>query len=144
METLAADAGLPTGCVVDVIMPDFGWKSGSSVQDWLLAEPYRFDFYQAVKILQILQGGGEPPAATPNPDLELVRFRSRASLSFPASDLQEAQTGSPTELTVNFLGLAGALGPLPYPDTELLLEQQWRKDYAFREFLDVFHHRLIS
>jgi type VI secretion system protein ImpH len=47
-------------------------------------------------------------------------------------------------MVVHFLGLAGALGPLPIPHTELLLERVWHKDTALRAFLDIFNHRLIS
>src|SRR5690606_21576846 len=35
-------------------------------------------------------------------------------------------------------------GPLPRPFTELLLERIARKDTAMRDFLDIFHHRIVS
>jgi type VI secretion system protein ImpH len=47
-------------------------------------------------------------------------------------------------MTVNFMGLAGAFGPLTTPDTELLLDRVRSKDFAMRDFLDIFNHRLVS
>lgn len=47
-------------------------------------------------------------------------------------------------MRVNFMGLAGALGPLSLPYTELITERVWRKDTTFKDFLDIFNHRLIS
>jgi type VI secretion system ImpH/TssG family protein len=41
-------------------------------------------------------------------------------------------------------GLAGVLGPLPPPVTELVMERTFRKDRALRDFLDIFNHRLVS
>jgi type VI secretion system protein ImpH len=47
-------------------------------------------------------------------------------------------------MVVNVLGLAGAHGPLPPPVSELIVERTFRKDKAFRDFLDIFNHRLVS
>lgn len=47
-------------------------------------------------------------------------------------------------MTVNFMGLAGAFGPLAMPDTELVLDRIRSKDFAIRDFLDIFNHRLVS
>jgi type VI secretion system protein ImpH len=41
------------------------------------------------------------------------------------------------------MSLAGALGPLPYIYTEMLLEAAARRDFAATDFLDIFNHRLI-
>ena len=49
-------------------------------------------------------------------------------------------------MTVPFLGLTGPSGVLPQHYTSLLIERRHvkHKDYALREYFDVFHHRLIS
>lgn len=82
------------------------------------------------------------------PEREAVRFSSRVGFDFPASEVHEvalpAVSGEPARMTVNVLGLAGALGPLPAPFSELLLERLSAKDPAFRDFLDIFNHRLVS
>jgi type VI secretion system protein ImpH len=45
---------------------------------------------------------------------------------------------------VTFLGIAGIQGPLPEVFTEMLIDRMKVKDYGFRDFLDIFNHRLIT
>jgi type VI secretion system protein ImpH len=125
-------------------MAGFGWQREKSVRDWLLAEPYRFDFYQAVRLLEIVAPEAASPGESSEPEKEAVRFLSRVGLDFPASDIQQIAPTSPPQMTVNFLGLAGSQGPLPGPDTERIIERVWHKDLAMRDFLDIFNHRLVS
>jgi len=126
----------------------FGWRSGRSVEEWLYSEPYRFDFFQAVTILERLHAGAHSPGAGADAEKEAVRFHSRVGLDFPASDVQQLtpplKPGQPSDMTVNFLGLAGAFGPVTPPETELILERIRSKDFAMRDFLDIFNHRLVS
>jgi len=129
-------------------MMTYGWQGNRSVEEWLLAEPYRFDFFQAVRLLELLNPKAASPGAGSEPEKEAVRFHSRVGMDFPASEVQKitrsAEPGVPADMTVNFLGLAGAFGPLSTPDTELLLESIRGRDYAMRDFLDIFNHRLVS
>ncbi|MBI3329157.1 MAG: type VI secretion system baseplate subunit TssG [Nitrospinae bacterium] len=129
-------------------MAAHGRGTDRPVEASLFAESYRFDFYQAVKLLEILRPGGVPIGEGAEPAKEGVRFKSNVSMEFPASDVAEvtppSDAGKPPGMTVNFLGLAGVHGPLPLPVTELLLERVSRKDTAFRDFLDIFNHRLVS
>lgn len=111
------------------------------LRDRLSAEGYSFDFYQAVRLLELLL---QKTVADDDP----IRFRSRISLAFPASNLYEIRfnaEGQP-EVTVNFMGLAGLLGPLPTPLTEQILYAQGRSSNPIPvvDFLDIFNHRLIS
>lgn len=122
-----------------------GWQESRSLVEWLRDEPYRFEFYQLVRLLERLQ----PPPSTPGFEYlrrDTVRFRSHLSLGFPASEVQrlDLHAARPASLTVNVFGLAGALGPLPHPYTEMLLEANARRDRAGVDFLDIFNHRLIS
>jgi type VI secretion system protein ImpH len=82
------------------------------------------------------------------PGEEVLRFRSHLSLSFPPSEIFHIEPGkhaqAPIGMTVAFLGLTGAEGALPRHYTELLLQRAQVNDYALRDFLDLFNHRLIS
>jgi type VI secretion system protein ImpH len=126
----------------------YGWQGEASVEDWLLDEPWKFEFFQAIKILELLHPDRRSPADSVDPDTEVVRFRSRVTLEFPASEVQQLvppkSKGDPYTMTVNLLGLAGQYCPLPIPDTERVLERISRRDYAMRDFLDIFNHRLLS
>lgn len=112
----------------------------------LLTEGYRFEFFQAVRLLERLEPEREPVGREGPPSREVARFRTRASLEFPASqihEVRETESGLP-EMTVAFFGMTGPLGILPHPYTELLLERARKQDRAFWEFLDLFHHRFLS
>lgn len=111
-----------------------------------------FRFFQAVRILAQAQTGADtlPPA---------LRFRTPASLAFPASDILDVQSTGPApdecadeaspcramDMTIGFLGLTGPSGALPAVYTELLIERRhvWRDDTAHR-FFDMFTHRAAS
>jgi type VI secretion system protein ImpH len=124
------------------------WPSDRPVADLLFEAGERFDFYQAVKLLERLRPGCASVGEGIEPGREAVRFASNVRLSFPAGDVAEVRRprspDAPAEMVVNFMGLAGHFGPLPAPYTELILERVWRKDTALRDFLDLFNHRLVS
>jgi type VI secretion system protein ImpH len=125
----------------------FGWRREKSVEQWLFAEAYRFDFFQAVRLLEIIFPERTPVAEGSEPEKEPVHFTARIAFDFPASDVQElfpADGNYPASMVTNFLGLAGTNGPLPTPLAELALERLRQKDTALRDFLDIFNHRLIS
>jgi type VI secretion system protein ImpH len=125
----------------------FEWQPEKSVADWLFAEPYGFDFFQAVKLLELMYPADTPVGEGFDPEKEPVHFRARVSFDFPASDVQDLETCKDhprARMTTNFLGLAGATGPLPTPLVELLLERLKERDTGIRDFLDIFNHRLIS
>jgi len=109
---------------------------------------YSFQFFQAVKLLEILYPEQNAVGAHSEPAREPVRFTSKVSLEFPVGDIDQitlpSRDGEPATMAVNIMGLAGAMGPLPAAYTELILERVWKKDTALRDFLDIFNHRLVS
>ena len=122
------------------------------VADALKEEPFTFDFDQAVIVLEhmhkINTPAGEKLAALGDScDLtrEAFTIKSHVSFATPASELQKLDTDvkKPT-LWINFLGLAGALGPLPTPYTEMVIDRIRVKDTSFRDFLDIFNHRIAG
>src|SRR5262245_39338592 len=147
---------------------NYGWGKNATLEDWLFAEGHRFDFFQAVRLLEIIHSGNQdqatryrqkdiqqfvPPGQTADPTKEIVHFRSAVKLDFPPSDIADVRNNekqvkstspAPAEMTVNFLGLAGCLGALDIPTTELVLQRESHSDQALKDFLDIFNHRLVS
>lgn len=121
-------------------------RAGPTLKKTLFDEGYRFDFFQAVRLLEKLYPERQPVGTTADPAKEVVRFHSRASLSFPPSSIYEIADNddSPVDMTVAFMGLTGPSGVLPRHYTELLIERLRDKDSALAGFLDIFDHRLIS
>lgn len=123
-----------------------------SVVDRLFAEPFAFDFFQAMRLLERVAPQARPVGRGGDPAAETVRLRAHLALDFPASAIQAL--AAPSEalplplLTVNFLGLTGPSGILPRHYTELLLRLQrdarGPERTALRSWLDLFNHRLLS
>ncbi len=109
-------------------------------------EPWRFDFFQAVRVLERLDPERKPVGRFFRPREEVVRFAANPSVVFPASPIQslERRPEGPARMVVNFMGLFGPSGVLPQAYTELIMARIRERDYALRDFLDLFNHRLIS
>jgi type VI secretion system protein ImpH len=75
-----------------------------------------------------------------------VHFVVNPRLGFPASQIQalEFPDDAPPEMTVNFMGLTGPSGALPYTFSELILERIRARDRGLADFFDIFNHRAIS
>ena len=114
-------------------------------------------FFHIVALLERLSRdavrvGGEGP-----PRDEKIRFRHDYDLTFSVGDISrvrvrplprgpERSLDAPKpvfEVTTTFLGLTGMVSPLPlYIAEEILHEED--DNPVRRDFLDIFHHRLIS
>jgi type VI secretion system protein ImpH len=138
-------------------------RAGPGLSGRLFAEAHRFDFFQAVRLLERVLGeaarraGHAPrqPVGRDRPaDQEVVRFRALPALSFPAGAVSQIRLpdGAPgpdgdavrPDMVVACLGLTGPQGVLPHHYTALLLRRIRAKDFALRDFLDLFNHRLLS
>jgi type VI secretion system protein ImpH len=123
-----------------------------SVEDHLFAEPYAYNFFQAVRLLEAVDRSRVPVGRGGPPRNEVVRFRAHVSLSFPPSqvfDLEKPTSAIPVPvMTVAFLGLHGPSGILPRHYTEMLIRlEKESKDanrFALRDWFDLFNHRFIS
>ena len=85
-----------------------------------------------------------------------MRFAALAARHFPAGSLSniafEARDGAATEhdakvpaqMTVAFMGLTGPSGVLPESYLDVMLSRIRNRDYALRDFFDLFNHRTIS
>ena len=52
------------------------------------AEPYRFEFFQAVRLLERLNSGRSAVGGYGSPGSEVVRFAVHPTITFPASQIQ--------------------------------------------------------
>lgn len=79
---------------------------------------------------------------------DALRFRQEPSLAFPPSDVagfKPANGKALAELTVHCFGLLGCNGPMPLFLTEYVFERSRHfKDDTLKNFLDIFHNRMIS
>lgn len=118
----------------------------SEIEDELRREPYSFDFFQAIRLLERLRPDRKSVGQFAKPESEVARFSAHPSLAFPASQIQDAEwpENAPVRLRVNFMGLTGPEGVLPNPYTSLIIERQREGDTSLRDFLDIFNHRIIS
>ena len=118
----------------------------------LLAEPQRFEFFQAVRLLLLwLEERGIAPQQALDAHL---RFANSLSLRFPASQVEALAlvhdklpgiARPQFRLTPSFMGLLGAHGTLPAHYTERI--QAWtaaEHDDAPRAFLDMFSTRMLA
>ncbi|HEY5604451.1 MAG TPA: type VI secretion system baseplate subunit TssG [Gammaproteobacteria bacterium] len=146
-------------------------RESPSLIDQLTGQPARFQFLQAVRLLQHadharLQSASQPSAAQKyvrqKPQEiaqyaasinEFIRFHTEQQLAFAASEVTEVTQQSSThhetqlkqwQVTVTFMGLTGMSGILPYHYTETLLQQLKNKNYSLLEFLELFNHRTVS
>jgi type VI secretion system protein ImpH len=146
-------------------MPTPQRRDSPGLIDQLFEDPHRFEFFQAVRLLErtlsARHGAGADLLPAP------LRFRNSSSLSFPASEIEslkvrwkqpeggesepaEASSGSAREIeaieiTPAFMGLLGVAGALPFVYTEQIAQRElYQKDFAARSFLDLFSNRVLA
>ncbi len=141
--------------------------SSHSLTEQLYDNPETFNFFQALRLVECSRpelpriGTSRGVAADP------LRFSQFLSMAFASSTLAQGQ--SPTarrKLAIRFTGLTGPHGPLPIRLTEFLWNRlkgnydidlrgtkadtsekygyTSPKDSSALDFLDIFHHRIIS
>ncbi len=118
----------------------------AKVEQSIFAEPYTFDFFQAVRVLGWLQPGKSPVGRYSHPQDEVVRIGANPILHFPPSaihSITRSETGPPA-MVINFMGLVGPLGALPNYLTELIAARIRVKDTTMLAFLNIFNHRVTS
>ena len=117
----------------------------SGVIAHLMAEPWRYQFMQAVGLLLrwLRQHGVPPEQALDN----VLRFRNSLSLGFPASQLERLsqQDDGRIAITPAFIGLLGNSGALPLHYTQgIASSQAATRDDGAAAFLEIFSHRMVT
>lgn len=140
-------------------------RKSTAVTQQLQAEPHRFEFFQAVRLLELAARlyakDGKKFAKVPvgkgaPPNRESIRFRAQASLAFRGADIDRLEIVETIEhddeeapqqqwqMLINCFGLFGSNGVLPYHISELVIQRLRQKDRSLANFLDVLNHRSTS
>lgn len=131
-----ADAGVSVGKHPGVI-------------DHLLAEPWHYEFFQAIRLLsRWLRRYGVAPE-------QAIRFENSLSLAFPASDIDALQfeqgqdpagaNGMRLRIRTQVMGLLGLNGALPLHYTERIAAwEHATRDAGPRAFYDAFSSRQVA
>lgn len=117
----------------------------------LFEEPYSFEFFQAVRVLEKIYPERKAVGQEAMPFEEIVRFRSNVSFDFPASEIlkleesvDELTEEKKLEMFINFMGMVGMNGVMPLPYTEMIASRARYKDFSMWAFMDIFTHRMVS
>ena len=117
-----------------------GWRKNTSITRKLTEAPYEYQFQQVVRLLErstVFEKENSQSSIASNaiakftpPESESLRFKTNQSLGFPSSEVGEInridkKSGiSQWQMSVNIMGLTGAMGVLPFHYTELILKRQ--------------------
>ena len=111
----------------------------SFLGEQLNAQAGRFEFFQAVRLIHRLLPDREPVGRFANPAREALWFSVNNFLGFPPSqvDALDWNEDGRARMRVNFMGLTGPMGVLPYNYTDLIRERNRVKDYTLQDFFDL-------
>ncbi|MEN3942418.1 type VI secretion system baseplate subunit TssG [Prosthecobacter sp. SYSU 5D2] len=133
----------------------------------LCAEPWKYDFFQGLRAIECAFEDKPRIGRSRTLRDDPLRFGQLLSLSFATSTLAQPQLENQAQkLTVRFMGLTGPHGPLPLRLTEFMRNRlrgiydsdiqgtaadigvengvASPRDSTLAEFIDIFHHRMIS
>lgn len=116
-----------------------------TVVEQLFDTPWRFEFFQAVRLLVAWLGRqGIPPEQAL---VDHVWFENCLSFAYAPSQIAalDASDAQQIHVTPAFMGLLGIHGTLPYHYTERIAAHQCAtKDEAPRAFFDMFSNRAVA
>lgn len=130
--------------------------------DDLVNHPQKYSFFQAIRLLQLqaLRKQKQTRKARRSttraigedavPADESLQLKVSQSLNTQPSEVQSLRAihteGMPEkyELIAAMMGITGVHGTLPHHYTSLIMSRMRNKDFALRDFLDLFNHRLLS
>ena len=131
-------------------------RSRSSLRKNLFEHPKAYDFFQLVRLMEVIAARDNARAGLPPPDpvgsgveprRAAIVIRSAVPLGFAASEataLRHPREGGPVELTQTVLGLTGPSGVLPHALSEVVQVSVRERNPALRNFLDLFNNRLAG
>ena len=129
-------------------MADETRTAASLLEADLQKEPYRYGFFQVMRLLECAYkdkarfGQSQRPSQEPP-----IRLGQDVSLTFETATLtsfNRRKQGLMPLLKQRFLGLFGPNGPMPIHLSEYIHERvHYHRDHTLAGFADMFHHRMI-
>ncbi len=105
----------------------------------LQAEPRRFSFDAAVRVLTFFRRRADPA--------EAARFTSVAGSSFPGAEVTEVKIEpgkTEARMTIGLIGLTGPVGVLPRQYSDAVVADQRARSYSLTDFLGLISHRMVA
>lgn len=105
----------------------------------LQAEPRRFTFDAAVRLLTFHRRQPDPAEAT--------RFTAVAGSAYSGAEVTEVRSDTKEtvpRVTVGLIGLTGPVGVLPRQYSDAVVADQRTRSFSLTDFLDVVSHRMIA
>lgn len=136
----------------------------SGLIDQLLDSPQRFEFFQAVRVLERHFARDVPGRSQRDGQMsDRIRFRNSVTLGFAPSQIESLdahfdpivgveadeqaarKTLSYVQITPAFIGMLGGHGTLPTHYTEQVVDRErYHRDRAARAFFDLFSNRAVG
>jgi type VI secretion system protein ImpH len=133
------------------------WRTTTDIVAQLKNEPYDFDFYKAISIIEAdfyrKQNININLAYEKFKHLDdFIQFHSKTSLAMPTANIlsidnmlnEDFPSYGKLNIVTTFLNLAGPFGALPQSMTQTILTLNKKRDYSLQNFMDIFHHRMLS
>ena len=105
----------------------------------LQAEPRRFTFDAAVRLLTFHRRQPDPAEAT--------RFTAVAGSAYSSAEVTEVRPDTKEAMprvTVGLIGLTGPVGVLPRQYSDAVVADQRTRSFSLTDFLDIVSHRMIA
>jgi type VI secretion system protein ImpH len=120
----------------------------ATLEQALQETPYKFGFYQTLRRIECAHPDKPRLGVSLRPVDDAVRLTQEPSLAFAPSTLasfRPRRGNDASRLGVYFFGMFGPNGPLPLHLSEYARDRLRNSDDpTFSEFLDIFHHRMLS
>lgn len=129
------------------------WLSIYPVISELVQDPKRFDFVQAMRLLELIGSVSKRSSAIgiirksdEHSKKIKARFVNDYRLRFPVAAITKASSidDYTMQFTVSGFGYVGAIGVLPYSYSYLINLSESNKNHGLKAFLDIFEHRSVE
>ncbi len=123
----------------------------ASLLESVSAGPRRYDFYWLMRAIDRARfaddSGSKRIGEAMNSRQDAVRFGQSPHLEFSTASIDSYEPANdirPDRIRIRNFGLLGPNGPMPLYLTEHVCRQLYKGDRAWRAFLDLIQHRLIT